>query len=143
MKKLLIATHGRMASGIKSSIKILTGLQDQIIALDAYVDDGDYRKDIKKFIEQANGTPCVILTDIIGGSVEQAAMILSKEKRNVFVVCGVNLPIVLSLLMSSEPITQELLNKLIKESQVKLVKSDIAEWDAHKKNYQDEDFFAL
>ncbi|WP_125606603.1 PTS sugar transporter subunit IIA [Lapidilactobacillus bayanensis] len=121
MQKLLIATHGHMASGIKSSIQILTGLQDQVVALDAYVDDVDYRQGIKEFIDQAHGQPCVILTDIVGGSVAQAAIVLSKGKKNVFIVCGVNLPIVLSLLMNTQVITESLITQLINDSQVQLL----------------------
>ncbi len=139
MKKLLIATHGHMASGIKSSIQVLTGLQNQLEIIDAYVDDHDLQAAISRFIEQTEGAPCVILTDIIGGSVTQAVSILAENRENIFVVSGVNLPIVLSLLMSDQPLTKNLLEHLIKECQlqfVELVRSSRNEANENK------DFFA-
>ncbi len=138
MQKLLIATHGHLASGIKSSIQILTGLQDQVVALDAYVDDSDYRQGIEEFIDQAHGQPCVILTDIVGGSVAQNALLQSKDQANVSVLCGVNLPLVLSLLLNTDPITPELLKKLIEESKPQLLAKDCLDI---KEEEPEEDFF--
>lgn len=140
MKKILIATHGHMASGIKSSIEILTGLQDQIIAVDAYVDDKDFQIEIKKFITQSKDQPCIILTDIIGGSVAQAAEILSKGKENVYIICGVNLPIALSLVMNNQPLSKNLIDQLIAESQMKLMDSVTPR--SGFQNYDHEDFFS-
>ena len=42
MKKILVVSHGYLADGIKSSVGILTGNQDLITAVNAYVDESDY-----------------------------------------------------------------------------------------------------
>ena len=42
MKKILIATHGYLADGFKSSISLLTGGEDAIETICAYVDESDY-----------------------------------------------------------------------------------------------------
>ncbi|XYG86789.1 hypothetical protein QH637_15670 [Heyndrickxia coagulans] len=39
MNKILVATHGYFANGIKSSIKLLTGVEENIYFLNAYVND--------------------------------------------------------------------------------------------------------
>ena len=44
MRKILVATHGHYADGIRSSISILTGMQDNITFINAYVDDTDFIK---------------------------------------------------------------------------------------------------
>lgn len=121
MKKFLIATHGHLASGFKSSLKLLVGAESKIDFIDAYVDETDVEDGIKAFIKQAQGEPCVILTDIVGGSVNQKAMLLASGAANVFIISGVNLPIVLSLVTNTEPLTADLINTLIGQSQLKLM----------------------
>ncbi len=70
MKKILIASHGHLASGIQSSIGILTGNKDAVQAIDAYVDDSDYTQAIQAFLDSVGpNDEAVIFTDIYGGSV--------------------------------------------------------------------------
>lgn len=51
MKKVLVASHGHLASGIRSSIEILTGMADMVEAVDCYVDDSDFTPRIQAFID--------------------------------------------------------------------------------------------
>ena len=51
MKKVLVASHGHLASGIRSSIGILTGMADMVEAVDCYVDDSDFIPRIQAFID--------------------------------------------------------------------------------------------
>ncbi|WP_261806298.1 PTS sugar transporter subunit IIA [Lapidilactobacillus luobeiensis] len=118
MKQILVATHGGMASGIKSSIEILTGLQDKLDVIDAYIDENDLKQGITKFIKQLEGTTGVILTDIIGGSVSQEVLLQVHDQKNIFVITGVNLPIVLSLVMNSETLSSESLKRLVDQAQL-------------------------
>lgn len=121
MDKILIASHGHLASGIQSSLEILTGLGKQVSVIDAYVDDHDYIPDIKKFIDDLNGDTGIIFTDLLGGSVNQKVMLEVADHENIFVITGTNLPIVLSVALATEPTTKASLNELIKDSQVQIV----------------------
>lgn len=121
MNKILIASHGHLASGIQSSLEILTGLGKQVTVIDAYVDDSDYVPNIKKFIDELDGETGVIFTDLVGGSVNQKVILEVADHKNIFVITGTNLPIVLSLALSTDPITKESLMSLIEQSQVQLV----------------------
>lgn len=121
MDKILIASHGHLASGIQSSLEILTGLGKQVSVIDAYVDDHDYISDIKKFIDDLNGDTGIIFTDLLGGSVNQKVMLEVADHENIFVITGTNLPIVLSVALATEPTTKASLNELIKDSQVQIV----------------------
>ena len=51
MKKILIATHGYLADGFKSSISLLTGGEDAIETICAYVDESDYTERIQAFVD--------------------------------------------------------------------------------------------
>jgi PTS system mannose-specific IIA component len=123
MKKYLIASHGHLASGLQSSLEILTGMGDKVSVIDAYVDDHDYVPDIKKFIEQLNGEVGVIFTDLVGGSVNQKVMLEIVGHENVLVISGTNLSIVLSVILEADELTKEKLNGLISQSQVQLVEA--------------------
>ena len=135
MTDILIASHGHMASGMKSSIEILTGMGAQIVAVDAYVDESDYLPEIRQYVKNATG-PAVIFTDLLGGSVNQK-VILECDHQNIFIVSQMNLAIVMAVLLDTEELTTQRLQELIKQSQVQLVttKLDNSQTD-------DEDFFA-
>lgn len=121
MNKILIASHGHLASGVQSSLEILTGMGNKVTVIDAYVDDHDYVPDIKKFIDGLDGQTGIIFTDLFGGSVNQKVMLEVADHENVFVITGTNLPIVLSVVLEGEEITKAKLEELIAASQVQLV----------------------
>ena len=117
MRKILIASHGHLASGIQSSIGILTGNADAVQAIDAYVDDSDYTEKIQAFRDSIEpGDEAVIFTDIYGGSVFQKVSLLQPEKYGAFHVTGVNLPSVIQVLLSGDPITADSLDALVGEA---------------------------
>lgn len=54
MKKVLIATHGKMASGMSRTIQLLVGNMAEITTIDAYVEpDDDIETQMSQFFEQA------------------------------------------------------------------------------------------
>lgn len=77
MKKVLVASHGHLASGIRSSIDILTGMADMVEAVDCYVDDSDFTPRIQAFIDSVGPEDeAIIFTDIYGGSVFQKVVLM-------------------------------------------------------------------
>lgn len=114
MKKLLIATHGRLADGYKSSLSILTGMQDAVEYIDAYVDESDYTPKLQSFIDSIGADDTgVIFTDIYGGSVFQKVALMLEGRENIFHVTGINLGLVIELLLSDEAITKAYLEEVI------------------------------
>lgn len=92
MKKVLVASHGHLASGIRSSIEILTGMADMVEAVDCYVDDSDFTPRIQAFIDSVGPEDeAIIFTDIYGGSVFQKVVLMEPEKRGIVHVTGMNL----------------------------------------------------
>ena len=51
MRKILIASHGRVASGVKSAVGILLGDSSMVEAVDCYLDEEDFSPRIEKFIQ--------------------------------------------------------------------------------------------
>ena len=72
MNKILLASHGYLAQGMKSSLEILMGANDRIECLCAYVDDDtrDVAALIDAWMESKDPADSwFVVTDIFGGSV--------------------------------------------------------------------------
>ena len=116
MRKILVATHGHYADGIRSSISILTGMQDNITFINAYVDDTDFIKELEEFFADVGGEDEVIaFTDLYGGSVNQKVLEYGANK-NVFIISGFNLPIILETLFYTEKMTKEAMLNLVQQN---------------------------
>ncbi|RLK62906.1 PTS mannose transporter subunit IIA [Atopobacter sp. AH10] len=128
--KFLVASHGKMASGIKSSIHTLANKGDEIKTIDAYVDDSDYTAIIQDFLKSLQADDrAVIFTDLYGGSVNQRVVrqVLDAGKQEqVSVVSNANLAVILSIVMTGN-LTKEAIQGLLEESQVCLVELEAKE----------------
>ncbi len=108
MKKVLVASHGHLASGIRSSIEILTGMADMVEAVDCYVDDSDFTPRIQAFIDSVGPEDeAIIFTDIYGGSVFQKVVLMEPEKRGIVHVTGMNIGLVIEALLGAETVTAD------------------------------------
>lgn len=139
--KILIATHGKLASGFQSSINILTGKGDAVKVIDAYLDDSDYTPKIDAFIDSvADDEQAVIFTDLYGGSVNQKVVtrLLPKGKGNIFLIANSNLAIILSILLLPEgtKLSDDKIKELIDKSTIKTV-----QWNTQANDDNDDDFF--
>lgn len=139
--KILIATHGKLASGFQSSINILTGKGNSVEVVDAYVDDSDYTPQIDAFIDSVtDNEQAVIFTDLYGGSVNQKVVtrLVPKGKDNIFLIANSNLAIILSILLLPEgtKLSDEKINELINESAIKPV-----QWNVQVTDDDSDDFF--
>ncbi|HIW70428.1 MAG TPA: PTS sugar transporter subunit IIA [Candidatus Limosilactobacillus merdipullorum] len=139
--KILIATHGKLASGLQSSINILTGKGDAVKVIDAYLDDSDYTPKIDAFIDSVvDDEQAVIFTDLYGGSVNQKVVtrLLPKGKGNIFLIANSNLAIILSILLLPEgtKLSDDKIKELIDKSTIKPV-----QWNTQANDDNDDDFF--
>ena len=113
MRKILLASHACLASGMKSSVEMVTGPQEHLSAVCAYTEETpDFKGHLETVIRDLKPEDeLVIVTDVLGGSVNNEASQF-KNLANVHVIAGMNLALVLSLVISTEPDT----SKLIEES---------------------------
>lgn len=125
MRKILICSHGKLASGIKNSAELILGKCENLFAINAYLDDEkDYifKEELEKFYNQCcKEDEIIILTDISKGSVNSEVYKYIKDDR-VKIISGINLPFLILLLMSIEKkLTNEILEKMVDESRNELV----------------------
>lgn len=115
MLKIFLSSHGHFASGIASSVEILTGSSERFTIFDAYVDETSVQERLDAFYETVSEHDQVLLlSDLYGGSVNQV-MYTYLTKPNTMLVAGVNLALVLELTLRDE-ITEEELEELIEQS---------------------------
>lgn len=103
MRKIFIITHGNMASGIKDAIVLLTGRCD-ILAYDCYHKDilntDELNKKIDEIEEKYKEEDKIIFTDLYGGSVNNELIKRIVKCKNLYIVSGVNLPLMLNFLFT-------------------------------------------
>lgn len=141
LKKYLIVSHGKFASGLKSSVQILTGKTQNITTIDAYLTDQevDVGQKVDDFLKTIKAEDWgIIFTDLVGGSVNREVLLRTNQQSNIFVITSVNLPTVLSIMLDIAQPTKEHLQNLINEAPVQL-----SELDKQNTNELSEDEFLL
>ena len=100
MKQILIATHGKMASGIRYTAELIVGKMDEITTIDAYVTPEDnVEKKFEEYFAQHENDRIFVFTDLMGGSVNQKLLGYS-QKENVTLITGTNLPVLMQVMMA-------------------------------------------
>ena len=101
MRKFLIATHGTLARGVKSSLDLIIGSMEDVFLIEAYVSDNKSIEDELKIVMDnvKDGDEIVIFSDLLGGSVTNQILQYAL-KENVHVVSGFNLPLLLDILLA-------------------------------------------
>lgn len=118
MSLVIVATHFKMAEGIKETAEYITGEQKNLFAIPAYTEGFEnVQESIQAIIEDHPNETAYILTDILGGSVNTEALQIAAAYEKIQVICGVNLPLVIQLLMQFDEITPDRLDHIIDESQ--------------------------
>lgn len=135
MLKIFLSSHGRLASGIKSSLNILMGNSDNLTVFDAYVDERNVADVLDEFYSTVTSEDQVLLlADLYGGSVSNK-MYEYLTKENTYLISGVNLALVLELCMKQEISEAEL------EEQVEMSRSMMKVLKLEKTDVEEEDFF--
>lgn len=117
MIQVLICTHEEMALGVKKTTEFIMGYQENLHAIAAYTNEHlDYQKMIAEFLEKHSSEPVVVLTDIVGGSVNTELGNMVDQYQNLHIISGVNLPMVVQLLLSNEKTLDETIQKTIEEA---------------------------
>ncbi|MFX3616570.1 MAG: PTS sugar transporter subunit IIA [Sporolactobacillus sp.] len=97
MYSIIICAHGDLAESLKRSAEMIFGKVQNVYPI-RFV-PGENQDDLKKKINQAlqenDLQECLILTDLFCGSPYNAAAALAYEDKNLDVLAGVNLPLLL------------------------------------------------
>ena len=125
MKQILIATHGKMASGIRYTAELIVGKMDEITTIDAYVSPEDnVEKKFEEYFAQHENDRIFVFTDLMGGSVNQKLLGYS-QKENVTLITGTNLPVLMQVMMADDDVTEEEIQEFIDDAREELQVVDL------------------
>lgn len=96
---LVLVTHGALANEFKSALEHIVGPQDFCETIAIGPDDNmeTRRNDILAAVDQADqGAGVIVLTDMFGGTPSNLAISVM-QNRDVEVIAGVNLPMLVKL----------------------------------------------
>lgn len=120
--KIILASHGALAKGMKDTLDMIVGNQVSIQAYSAYDEENvDFASDISQQITREVNEQFIIVTDVMGGSVNNAMTELVLRYKNVFLITGMNLSLVLSLATYSGDIDLKALDELVQEGKRGLI----------------------
>ena len=125
MKQILIATHGKMASGIRYTAELIVGKMAEITTIDAYVTPEDnVEKKFEEYFAQHENDRIFVFTDLMGGSVNQKLLGYS-QKENVTLITGTNLPVLMQVMMADDDVTEEEVQEFIDDAREELQVVDL------------------
>lgn len=116
--EIILVSHGRLALGMLDSLHLIVGETDNLTAYAAYVsgDETDYVQEITQRVTAAPQTQFIILTDILGGSVNTNLTQLLRQFTNVYLITGMNLSLALQFMTINGQVDEASITALIKQS---------------------------
>ena len=113
--KYIIATHGKMASGIKNTIEMLAGEKRDLYTIDAYVDSQEFSEVFEQLLSKFGDEYVYVFTDIVSGSVNQQ-ICKFLDRYRLHVITGMNLPVIMEIILRNEELNEEEIEILIEEA---------------------------
>lgn len=113
--KMILASHGKLAEGIKDTLEMIVGKNENIYAFAAYSDGSEtkFLEDIQALINENQDEQIVIATDVLGGSVNNEMIQLLNRYPQVYLISGMNLPVIITLATAVCPLTTEMIEEAI------------------------------
>lgn len=115
MIQFIVATHGKFAEGIKTSIELIIGNIDNLEILNCYITQSfNLKEEVEFILKKYPKEELIVLTDIFGGSVNNEFLENISNYKNLNIVSGVNLPLILTLIEKQND--YDSIKELIRES---------------------------
>lgn len=122
MVGVLILTHGKLADGLKNSVEMIMGQNESFNTLGLYEGDdfSEFKKNVLEHISLLDtGEGVLVLVDLFGASPYNSVMFnyqeIKSREKNVRLITGVNLPMVIESLnarnyMKLDQLYEEVMN---------------------------------
>ncbi len=123
MKRVLVlASHHRLADGMKDSLLFVSNCEMEVAALSAYVDNQPIDEAVKSLMDGfAPEDEVIILTDMTSGSVNQK-FFPYVSRPHTHLVSGMNLPLAFTIAMedADDYISAERMREIVEESRAEM-----------------------
>lgn len=123
MKRVLVlASHHRLADGMKDSLLFVSGSEMEVVALSAYVDNQPIDEAVKNLMDGfAPEDEVIILTDMTSGSINQK-FFPYVSRPHTHLVSGMNLPLAFTIAMedTDDYLSAERMREIVEESRAEM-----------------------
>lgn len=139
MNQIILASHGLMSAGVKDTAELILGTLPNVYAIATTREEKESidmvaRRLLNSFDKEDH---VYVLTDVLGGSVNNNMISLQKEYPDMTIICGMNLCLVLNLASVDEAVSEEELNEFVEQAREQLMNCSAAIKDAM--NLEEED----
>lgn len=105
MTGIIVTGHGNIATGIGSAVKLVFGQAEKFYTVD-FTEDITSELLEEKILDKVNEAGAengvLIFSDIAGGTPFKTASIISLKRKNIKVISGMNLPMILEIICERE-----------------------------------------
>lgn len=125
MKKVFVASHGEFANGLKDAINFLMGdlgLQSLSCYHEEIKDTDALSKLVDEQINELNeDDELIVFTDLLGGSVNNVVAQKMLANKNIHVIAGMSLPLVLEFMLCGENDTVKAIETALERAKESMV----------------------
>ncbi len=126
----IVIGHADMAEGLVAAARHITGVEEDVLI--ALSNRERSPEDLAALIAgHLEGGPAVLFTDLQSGSCGFAARRLTRERPDLAVVCGVNLPMLVDFVMNREMEAGDLVARLVDKGRGAIVAIQPTDSGAH------------
>ena len=120
---IIVVSHGTLSEHLVSAASLILGEVKDVKAVTFLARESleDLRKKTNEAAKDFTTDGCLILTDIMGGSATNVSIELVKSREDVYVVTGVNLPMLLEAINSRETTDLKSLAEQVSNSGVRSI----------------------
>lgn len=120
MNQFIIATHATLAEGFADVIRFFKADLENMQYINAYVESQEFEKEFRAVLQRVKGENIIVLTDILGGSVNQVATRLIREFQYQLIT-GINLALLLELVFIPGDISGETIEQAVSRAREQVV----------------------
>lgn len=123
MNQIILASHGGLAEGARDTLSMVLGDVSNVHVVTLARDDKEpVSKEVERLVESFDENDAVyVCTDMLGSSVNNSVVELMNNGAKITVISGMNMPLVLSLAVSADPLSAGELRAIVSEARAGLV----------------------
>ena len=101
---IVVVSHGILSEQLIATASLILGEAKDVKAITFSAKESleDLRRKTNEAADKFSSDGCLILTDIMGGSATNVSIEIMKKRDNVYVLTGVNLPMLIEAINSRE-----------------------------------------
>ena len=123
VNQVILASHGGMSAGMRDTVELIVGEVPNVHAISTTRDETEpITVRAKRLLNSFDPTDAVyILTDVMGGSVNNDMLTLLSDSPSATILCGTNACLALNLASAEEPLSDAEIEEFLEEARGQIV----------------------